>query len=49
MLLLRSKRIQKSSKKRVKPNDLIKKATFNLNNIQSRKYGFLPEQVEKKV
>ena len=48
-LLLRGKRIQKSSKKGVKPNDLIKKATFNLNNIRSTKYGFLPEQIEKKV
>ena len=47
-LLLRSKRIQKSFKKRVKPNELIKKATFNLNNIRSPKYGFSPEQIGKK-
>ena len=47
-LLLRSKRIQKSFKKRVKPNELIKKATFNLNNIRSPKYGFSPEQKENK-
>ena len=31
-VLLRSKRIQKPDGKRVKPNELIKKATFNLNN-----------------
>ena len=47
-LLLRGKRIQKSSKKGVKPNDLIKKATFNLNNIRSPKCGFSPEQIGKK-
>ena len=47
-LLLRSKRIKKSLGKRVKPNELIKKATFNLNNTQSAKYGFSSEQIEEK-
>ena len=47
-LLLRSKRIKKSLGKQVKPNELIKKATFNLNNIHSVKYGFSPEQIEEK-
>ena len=42
-LLLRSKRVQKSFSKRIKPNELIKKATFNLNNTRSAKYGFSPE------
>ena len=48
-LLLRSKRIKKSLGKRVKPNKLIKKATFNLNNTRSVKYGFSPDQIEKKA
>ena len=46
--LLRSKRIEKYNKKRIKPNDLIRKATFNLNNVKSVKYGFSPEQIEEK-
>ena len=45
-LLLRSKRIQKLQEKRVKSNELIKKATFNLNNIKSPKYA--PQKVENK-
>ena len=36
-LLLRSKRIKKLLGKRVKPNELIKKAAFNLNNTRSVK------------
>ena len=47
-LLLRSKRVQKSFSKQIKPNGLIKKATLNLNNTGSAKYGFSPEQVEEK-
>ena len=47
-LLLRSKRVQKSFSKRIKPNELIKKATFNLNNTRSAKYGFSPERIEEK-
>ena len=47
-LLLRSKRVQKSFSKRIKPNELIKKATFNLNNTQSAKYGFSPEKIKEK-
>ena len=31
-----------------KPNELIRKATNNLNRIQSMKYGFTPDQVEEK-
>ena len=46
--MLRSKRIKKSLGKQVKPNELIKKATFNLNNTRSAKYGFSPEQLEEK-
>ena len=47
-LLQRSKCIKKSLRKRVKPNELIKKSTFNLNNTRSVKYGFSPEQIEEK-
>ena len=47
-LLLRNKRIKKSLGKQVKSNKLIKKATFNLNNTCSIKYGFSPEQIEEK-
>ena len=46
--LLRSKKMEKYNKKRIKPNDLIKKATFNLNNVKSVKYVFAPEQIEEK-
>ena len=42
-LLLRSKRIEKLLVKRVKLNERIKKATFNLNNTHSVKYAFSPE------
>ena len=48
-LLLKSKRMKKFEHKRVKPNELIKKATFNLNNIKSPKYGFAPQEIENKV
>ena len=37
-LLLRSKHVQKSFSKQIKPNELIKKATFNLNNTRSARY-----------
>ena len=45
-LLLRSKHIQKIDGKRVKPNDLIKKVTFNLNNTRPAKCGYAPQQIE---
>ena len=41
--------MEKYNEKRIKPNDLIKKATFNLNNVKSVKYGFSPEQIEEKL
>ena len=47
-LLLRSKRIKKLLGKRVKPSELIKKATFNLNNTRSAKYDFSAKQIEEK-
>ena len=45
---MRSKRVHKSFSKRIKPNELIKKATFSLNNTRSAKYGFSPGQIEEK-
>ena len=48
-LLLRSERIAKFKGKRIKPNQLMKKAMFNLNNTRSAKYGYSPEQVDKKA
>ena len=47
-LFLRSKRLKKFERERVKSNKLIKKATFNLNNIVSPKYGFAPQDIENK-
>ena len=40
--LLRSKRMENFKGKRIKRNELIKKATFNLNNTRSTKYGYSP-------
>ena len=47
--LLRSKRMKQIKGKRIKPNELIKKATFNLNNTRSAKYGYSPQQIEEQV
>ena len=46
--MLRSQRTKKLLGKRGKPNELIEKGTFNLNNIRSAKYVFSPEQIEEK-
>ena len=48
-VLFRSKRIEKIKGKRIKPNKLIKKVTFNLNNTRSAKYGYSPEQIEEQA
>ena len=47
-ILLRSKRIEKSRKNRIKPNDLIKKAVQNMNETISTKYQLAPETIEKR-
>ena len=47
--LSRNKRMEKFKGKRIKPNELIKKATFNLNNTRSAKYGYSPQQIEEQV
>ena len=48
-LLLRSKRIEKVKGKHIKLNKVVKKATFNLNNTRSAKYGYLPEHIEEQA
>ena len=45
--LLRSKRFEKSSNKRIRPNDLIKKTAKNMNETISTKYQLAPETIEK--
>ena len=47
--LLRSKRMENFKGKRIKRNELIKKATFNLNNTRSTKYGYLCQQIEEQA
>ena len=47
--LLRSKRMEKFKGKLIKPNELIKKATYNLNNTRSAKYGYSPQQIEEQT
>ena len=42
------KNIIKKYKNRLKPNDVIRKVTANMNNTKSRKYQIEPEIVEKK-
>ena len=47
-ILLRSKRLEKQRGKRIKPNDLIRKAAQNMNETISTKYQLAPENVEKR-
>ena len=47
-ILLRSKRLEKDRGKRLKPNDLIKKAAKNMNETISTKYQLAPETIEKR-
>ena len=46
---LRSKRFKKLRKKRIRPNELIRKAVQNMNETISTKYGFAPETIEKRI
>ena len=48
-LLLKIKLLYKKDKMKIKPNDLIKKATNNMNNTETSKYQIEPERVEKKI
>ena len=47
--LWKSKRMWKFKGKQIKPNELIKKATFNLNNTISANYGYSPQQIEQQA
>ena len=47
-LLLKGKKLEKESKKGLKPLQLIANVTKNMNNIISAKYGMAPEVVEQK-
>ena len=47
-LLLKSKRFEKDKGKRIKLNDLIKKAVQNMNETISTKYELAPETIEKR-
>ena len=46
---LRSKCIEKFKGKRIEPNELIEKATLNLSNTRSAKYGYSPQQIEEQT
>ena len=46
-ILLRSKRLEKERDKRLKPNDLIRKAAQNMNKTISTKHQLAPETIEK--
>ena len=48
IILFRSKRLEKERGKRLKPNDLIKKAAQNMNETISTKYQLAPETIEKR-
>ena len=48
-LLLKMKNLLKSSKKKIRPNEVIRKVTNNLNNTKTAKYQIEPEEVEKKA
>ena len=47
-ILVRSKRFEKSIKNRIKPNDLIKKATQNVDETIPTKYQFAPKTIRKR-
>ena len=47
--LLKMKNLLKSSKKKTKSNEVIRKVTNNLNNTKTAKYQIEPEEVEKKA
>ena len=47
-VLLRSKRLKKQRGKKIKPNDLIRKAAQNIKETISAKYQLAPETIEKR-
>ena len=47
-LLLKTKTLYKKSKKQIKPKEIIRKITTNMNKTKTQKYGVEPEKIEKK-
>ena len=47
-LLLKTKALYKKSKKQIKPKEIIRKITTNMNKTKTQKYGVEPEKIEKK-
>ena len=47
-LLLKVKALYKKNKTKIKPNELIKKVTMNMNKTKRAKYQIEPENMEKK-
>ena len=47
-LLLKTKSQYKKAKKQIKPTEIKKKVTINMNHTKTQKYGVEPEKVEKK-
>ena len=47
-LLVKVKALYKKNKTKFKPNELIKKATMNMDKTKTAKYQIEPENVEKK-
>ena len=48
-LLLKTKNLYKKENKKLKPNEIIKKVTNNMNKTKTVKYDVEPEEIEKKV
>ena len=46
-LLLKMKDLYKKSKRKIMPNEIIRKATANMNKTKTEKYNIEPEKVEK--
>ena len=46
-LLLKMKDLYKKSKKGIKPNEIIRKVTANMNKTKTQKYDVEPEKIEK--
>ena len=47
-LLLKTKNLYKKEKKKLKPNEIMKKVTTNMNKTKTVKYDVEPEEIEKR-
>ena len=47
-LLLKTKTLYQKSKKKIKPSEIIKKVTANMNKTKSQKYDVEPEKIKEK-